>query len=422
MVEQAQGSKLPIQDIVNRVTTWFVPIVLAIAIFTVGVWLTFGASPSLGNALVAGVSVLIIACPCAMGLAAPTSIMVGTGRGAQMGVLFRQGSALQFLQQVDVIAFDKTGTLTIGAPTLTDIHLSDGFSKPDILSIIASVEFKSEHPIARAFCHYAESQHIAMTAAKNFQAITGMGVMADVDHRRVFIGTARLMENNDIKTQIFHDTENALAKVGKTPVYVAIEGKLAAIIAVSDPLKPNAKAMVETLHDMGIKTAMITGDHHATADAIATTLGIDHVFAGVLPDGKVQALQTLRSDAEKIAFVGDGINDAPALAHADIGIAMGSGTDVAIETGDVVLMKGDLNGVVNALCISRKTIQNIHQNLFWAFGYNILLIPVAAGALYPSFGILLSPVLAAGAMALSSIFVITNALRLGFITSTTIGD
>ncbi|WP_276307908.1 heavy metal translocating P-type ATPase [Paramylibacter kogurei] len=420
MVEQAQGAKLPIQEIVNRVTTWFVPMVLAIAVITVGIWFFFGPAPSIGNALVAGVAVLIIACPCAMGLATPTSIMVGTGRAAQMGVLFRQGSALQSLQQVDVIAFDKTGTLTVGSPTLTDIHVVNGFSEPEVLSYVASVESASEHPIARAIVKHANEHDIPIHKTTNFQAITGMGISGDVDNHTVLIGAARLIDHHGIKTNSMHSDANSLAMDGKTPIYVAIDGQLAAIIAVSDPIKPNSKKTIEILHDMGIQTAMITGDHQTTAYAIAKNLGIDHVVAEVLPDGKVDALQSLRGKDDQIAFVGDGINDAPALAAADIGIAIGTGTDVAIESGDVVLMNGNLMGVINAIEISKNTIRNIHQNLFWAFGYNILLIPVAAGLLYPAFGILLSPILAAGAMALSSIFVLTNALRLRFIKTQTI--
>ncbi|GHA41877.1 copper-translocating P-type ATPase [Amylibacter ulvae] len=418
MVEQAQGAKLPIQDIVDRVITWFVPAVLMISLLTAGIWLIFGPTPSITNALVAGVAVLIIACPCAMGLATPTSIMVGTGRAAQMGVLFRQGGALQTLQQVDMIAFDKTGTLTLGNPMLTDIHVVNGFSQSDVLSWVAGVECVSEHPIARAIVTHAQDHDIKFDQSKNFQSLTGMGVTGDVSNRCILIGAARLMESNGIETSNLREHSNSLAADGKTPIYVAVDETLAAIIAVSDPIKPTAQNAIQMLHDMGIKTAMITGDHHETANAIASMLGIDHIVAEVLPDGKVDALQSLRGDAQTIAFVGDGINDAPALASADIGIAIGTGTDVAIETGDVVLMNGDPMGVVNAIEISKHTMRNIHQNLFWAFGYNILLIPVAAGVLYPAFGILLSPVLAAGAMALSSIFVLTNALRLRFIGTT----
>lgn len=412
MVEDAQGAKLPIQDLVNRITMWFVPAVLAVAALTVLIWLGFGPTPSLALALVAGVSVLIVACPCAMGLATPTSIMVGTGRAAELGVLFRKGSALQSLRDVDIIAFDKTGTITEGKPTLTDLTVSNGWTETDALRFAASAEAQSEHPVAEAIIRAAKARNVTQDAASEFAALPGNGVRAVVDGRAVLVGNLRLMGLEGIALGELSDLGEELGQAGKSPLYLAVDGTAVAVIAVSDPIKPTSAPAIAALHDLGLQVALITGDSRGAADAVATSLGIDHVFAEVLPEGKVASLQSLRSNGSRIAFVGDGINDAPALASADVGIAIGTGTDVAIESADVVLLSGDLRGVVNALTISRETMANIRQNLFWAFGYNILLIPVAAGMLYPINGALLSPMLAAGAMALSSVFVVTNALRL----------
>ena len=412
MVEEAQGAKLPIQGLVDRVTLWFVPAVMVLAALTVTVWLLFGPDPALTFALVAGVSVLIIACPCAMGLATPTSIMVGTGRAAEMGVLFRKGDALQALSEVEVIALDKTGTVTEGQPSLTDLVVADGFDRERVLGLIAAVEAKSEHPIAEAIVRGAHREGIAIPHANDFRSITGYGVAANVEGQEVMVGADRYMTREGVEIAALSKTEVELASRGRTALYAAIDGKLAAVIAVADPVKSASREAIAALHARGYKVAMITGDKRETAEAIARETGIDHVIAGVLPDGKVAALDDLRAGGRKIAFVGDGINDAPALAHADVGIAIGTGTDVAIESADVVLMSGDLRGVVNAAHVSKRTMSNIHQNLIWAFGYNVALIPVAAGVLYPAFGLLLSPVLAAGAMALSSVSVLTNALRL----------
>lgn len=412
MVEQAQGAKLPIQGLVDRITLWFVPAVMVVAALTVVIWLLFGPVPALSLALVAGVSVLIIACPCAMGLATPTSIMVGTGRAAEMGVLFRKGDALQQLSSVDVVALDKTGTVTEGRPELTELDLADGFERQQVLALVAAVEQQSEHPIAEAIVRAAESDGVKIEAVDSFESITGYGVRAKVEGHDVLVGADRLMTRENLDLEPMLERETSLANRGRTALYAAIDGKLAAVIGVADPVKPASAAAICALHDLGLRVAMITGDKRETAEAIARETGIDHVIAGVLPDGKVEALDVLREGDRKVAFVGDGINDAPALAHADVGIAIGTGTDVAIESADVVLMSGDLRGVVNAFEVSRQTLRNIRQNLFWAFGYNTALIPVAAGALYPAFGVLLSPVLAAGAMALSSVFVLTNALRL----------
>jgi len=412
MVEEAQGAKLPVQALVDRVTLWFVPAVMAVAALTVAVWLAFGPDPALTLALVAGVSVLIIACPCAMGLATPTSIMVGTGRAAEMGVLFRKGDALQSLAGIDTVALDKTGTVTEGRPELTDLVLAEGFARTDVLSAVASVEGQSEHPVAAAITRAAEAEGAARRDADRFESITGHGVRARVAGRDVLVGSDRLMTREGVETGALADTAAELVARGRTALYAALDGQAAAVIAVSDPVKPSSAAAIRALHAAGLRVAMITGDNRETAKAIAREVGIDHVIAGVLPDGKVAAIDALRGEGRRVAFVGDGINDAPALAQADVGIAIGTGTDVAIESADVVLMSGDLRGVVNAHAVSRATMGNIRQNLFWAFGYNTALIPVAAGVLYPAFGVLLSPVLAAGAMALSSVFVLSNALRL----------
>ena len=419
MVEQAQGAKLPIQGLVDKITAWFVPAVITIALITVAVWFLFGPDPALSLALVSGVAVLIIACPCAMGLATPTSIMVGTGRAAELGVLFRKGDALQMLQETKVVALDKTGTLTAGHPELTDIILRDGLEENQVLKLIAAVEQSSEHPIAKAIVQAAQERGLDLPTPERFNSLTGFGVSASVDGHEVLVGADRLMEREGIALGDLFGEGSALATHGKTPLYAAVDGQIAAVIAVADPVKPTTPAAIKALHALGLKVAMITGDNQKTANAIAAELGIDTVVAEVLPDGKVRALEDLRKGTSgKLAFVGDGINDAPALAAADVGIAIGTGTDVAIEAADVVLMAGDLNGVVNAFHISQQTMRNIRQNLFWAFGYNTLLIPVAAGVLYPFGGPLLSPILAAGAMALSSVFVLTNALRLRWIKAT----
>lgn len=412
MVEQAQGSKLPIQALVDKVTMWFVPAVMAAALLTFIIWLTFGPSPALTFALVNAVAVLIIACPCAMGLATPTSIMVGTGRGAELGVLFRKGEALQLLKNAKVVAVDKTGTLTEGRPTLTDLDIADGFKRHDVLGKIAAVEAKSEHPIARAIVEAANNEAIPIPDITDFESLTGFGVKARVNGEMVEVGADRHMRRLGLDVALFAETAARLGNEGKSPLYAAIDGRLAAIIAVADPIKQTTPAAIAALHDLGLKVAMITGDNQRTAQAIANQLGIDNVIAEVLPEGKVEAVRKLKAEYGQLAFVGDGINDAPALAEADVGLAVGTGTDIAIEAADVVLMSGSLLGVPTAIALSRATISNIRQNLFWAFAYNTALIPVAAGVLYPTMGILLSPMVAAGAMALSSVFVLANALRL----------
>ena len=409
MVEEAQGGKLPIQGVVDQITAWFVPVVIGLAIVTFGIWTIWGPEPAYVFGLVNAVAVLIIACPCAMGLATPTSIMVGTGRAAEMGVLFRKSEALQQLRDAKVVAFDKTGTLTAGKPALTDLILDDDFEHDEVLALVAAVEARSEHPIAGAIVAAAEKAGLALGTVTDFQSDAGNGVTARVDGRLVSVGSQRHLGHLDFSD--FAEAIDKLANEGKTPVFAAIDDKLAAAIVVADTIKPSSKAVIEALHAMGLKTVMISGDNRRTAEAIARQLGIDEVRAEVLPADKVATLKALRQFG-KVAYVGDGINDAPALAEADIGIAVGTGTDAAIESADVVLLGGDLKGVLNALTISRATMKNIWENLFWAFGYNVLLIPVAAGVLYPGFGILLNPMIGAGAMALSSIFVVSNAQRL----------
>jgi Cu+-exporting ATPase len=419
MVEDAQGAKLPIQELVNKITMWFVPAVLALAALTVAAWLVFGPEPSLGLALVAGVAVLIVACPCAMGLATPTSIMVGTGRAAELGVLFRKGDALQTLQNADIVAFDKTGTLTEGRPTLTTFEITEGFNEVEVLGLTASVEAKSEHPIAQAIVRHAGSEGLDLADIGHFDSLTGFGVRATVSGHDVLIGADRLMQREGVSIDALASRSSEIAQQGETPLFVAIDGRLAALVGVSDPIKPMSADAIGALHAMGKTIVLITGDKAATAQVIADRLGIDQVVAEVLPAGKVDALIALKKEGRAVAFVGDGINDAPALAAADVGIAIGTGTDIAIESADVVLMSGDIAGVVRAFEVSCRTMRNIKQNLFWAFAYNAALIPVAAGALYIFGGPLLSPMLAAGAMALSSVFVLSNALRLRWISSET---
>ncbi len=408
MVQAAQGAKLPIQALVDRVTGVFVPIVIGIAVLAVAVWLLLGPDPALGLALVAGVSVLIVACPCAMGLATPMSILVGTGRAAELGVLFRRGDALQRLQEVQVIAFDKTGTLTQGHPVLIRIVPAAGQTEDAVLARAAAIEARSEHPVARALVTAAEGRGLALSEVAEFLSVTGQGAEGRIGTERVLIGSERYLNAQGVDLSALA----VPAGGGLTTVYLARNGVAEAAFQVADPLKPTTAAAITALRAQGMKVALISGDAEATANHIAAEAGIDHVIAGVMPDGKVAALDDLRRAHGPVAFVGDGINDAPALAHADIGIAVGTGTDVAIEAADVVLMSGDLAAVTRAVTVSRATMRNIRQNLFWAFAYNAALLPVAAGVLYPVWGVMLSPALAAGAMALSSVFVVTNALRL----------
>jgi heavy metal translocating P-type ATPase len=412
MVESAQAAKLPIQRYVDKVTSYFVPIVMALALLTFVVWWLLGPAPVL--ALVNAVAVLIIACPCAMGLATPMSIMVGTGRAAQLGVLFRRGDALQTLARVSLVAFDKTGTLTLGRPELTDVVLLTELDEATVLAHVAALERRSEHPIASAIVAAARSRALPDLLVSKFEAVPGFGVQGIVQGHTVELGAERLMSSLGRELEFARPILARLTSQAKTPVCVAIDGRLVAVLAVADPIRPGARVALDALRQAGVEVAMITGDNPRTAAAVASELGIDptHVVANVLPGGKVAALDELRRGNRQVAFVGDGINDAPALAEADVGLAMGTGTDIAIESADVVSMSAELGGVVSAIELSRATMSNIRQNLFWAFAYNASLIPLAAGVLYPAFGLLLSPVLAAAAMALSSVFVIMNALRL----------
>ncbi|MES2550041.1 MAG: copper-translocating P-type ATPase, partial [Pseudomonadota bacterium] len=409
MVEAAQGGKLPIQALVDKVTLWFVPAVMGLAVATFLVWLVFGPAPSLPMALVNAVAVLIIACPCAMGLATPVSILVGTGRGAELGVLFRKGEALQALQGVQVVAFDKTGTLTEGKPVLTSFQPAPGETREALLPVLAAIEAQSEHPVARAIV--AAAAGMTLPKVEGFLAKPGHGVSARVGAAEIALGSAREMGNRGVDIAAFLPEAERLADRGESPLYAARDGKLVALLAVADTVKPTTPAAIAAMKAMGLKLAMISGDNARTAKAIARDLGIDEVVAEVTPEGKVEVIRKLKAEGT-LAFAGDGINDAPALAEADVGIAMGTGTDIAIEAADVVLVSGRLPALADAIGLSRATMRNIKQNLFWAFAYNAALIPVAAGVLYPTFGILLSPVLAAGAMAMSSVFVLTNALRL----------
>jgi Cu+-exporting ATPase len=427
MVEQAQGAKLPIQALADKVVAWFVPAVLVLAALTFAAWFWLGPQPSLATALTLMVAVLIIACPCAMGLATPTSIMVGTGRGAELGVLFRKGDALQALSGVTALALDKTGTITKGRPELGDFLVAPGFDRAEVLALVAAAESRSEHPVATAITKAAEREGVALGSAlpsfeapapepgsgvAGFVARPGLGIEADVGSRHVVVGADRLMAARGIDVSIFAAAARRYAEQAKTPLYAAIDGRLAGLFVVADPIMATARQAILTLKSQGIALVMVTGDDRRTAEAVAKAVGIETVVAEVLPDGKLAALRDLKARHPTVGFVGDGVNDAPALAAADVGIAIGAGTDVAIEAADLVLMSHDLGTVATAVALSRATLRNIKQNLFWAFAYNVVLIPVAAGALYPAFGILLSPMLAAGAMAFSSVFVVTNALRL----------
>ncbi|WP_412062224.1 heavy metal translocating P-type ATPase [Rubrivirga sp. IMCC45206] len=409
MVEDAQGSKPPIQALADRVVAVFVPVVLATAAVTFAVWMLVGPEPRLTYALVAAVSVLIIACPCAMGIATPISVLVGTGRAAQKGAFVREGAGLQALAEADLVVFDKTGTLTLGRPAVTDVVGLGGANGAEALRLAAGVERQSEHPIARALlAHVADAPE-----ASEVEAVPGFGVTGTVEGRAVAVGAPRLLDRLGIAlSDADRQRADDLASEGKTPLIVAVDGVAAALVAVSDPIKPGARAALDALRAQGLELALISGDAEATARAVAKTLGIETVRAEVLPDEKAAAVAAFQAGGRTVAFVGDGINDAPALAVADAGLAMGTGTDVAIEAGDVVLAGGDIEAVGRAVGVARATLRNIRQNLFWAFAYNVVLIPVAAGVLFPAFGILLSPMLAALAMVFSDLFVIGNALRL----------
>ena len=412
LVEEAQGSKAPIQRLADRVASVFVPIVLVIAALTFVAWLWLGPSPAFVYALTNAVGVLVIACPCAMGLATPTAIMVGTGRGAELGVLVRNAAALELLQKVSVVVFDKTGTLTTGRPIVTDVIPAHGVTPDEVLALAAAVEQGSEHPLGEAIVSHAKARGLAMPVVIGFSAVPGHGVEARAPDGVVVVGSARLMAARGIGMGSLEEKARELASAGKSSVFVAFGGRAQGLVAVADTLKPEAPRVVAALRALGLEVVMLTGDGRLTAEAIAREAGIERVLAEVLPDRKAEEIKRLQSDDRLVAMVGDGINDAPALAQASVGIAMGSGTDVAIEAADVTLMRSDLHGVVTAVLLSRRTIQIIRENLAWAFGYNLVLVPVAAGALYPLWGITLSPILAGMAMALSSVSVVMNSLRL----------
>ncbi|MGL4484338.1 MAG: copper-translocating P-type ATPase, partial [Anaerovoracaceae bacterium] len=415
LVEEAQGSKAPIAELADIVSGYFVPIVCGIAILSGAAWY-FGTGGDLEFALTIFISVLVIACPCALGLATPTAIMVGTGKGAEYGILIKGGSPLEMAHKINTVVFDKTGTITEGKPKVTDIvMLSEDYSEVEIMGLVASAEKASEHPLGEAIVLKSQEMGVKLHKDVKFNSVTGRGIEAEVSNKKLFIGNEKLLAEKGIEVGAGRqgkEESDKLAQMGKTPVFIAVDGKLAAIIAIADVVKPSSKKAIEKLHNMDIEVAMITGDNKKTAKAIAYEVGIDRVFAEVLPGDKADEVKKLQGEKRVVAMVGDGINDAPALVQADVGIAIGSGTDVAIESGDIVLMKSDLNDVPVAIELSKKTIRNIKQNLFWAFGYNVIGIPFAAGLIYLFGGPLISPIFAAAAMSLSSVSVLTNALRL----------
>jgi Cu+-exporting ATPase len=414
LMRDAQGSRAPIQRLADRVSGIFVPVVISIAIVTFVVWFVAADQASAVRAFSAAVAVLIIACPCAMGLAVPTAVMVATGKGAELGVLIKGGEALQRAGRVSVIVLDKTGTVTEGRPTVTDVAIAPASKRDgdDVLKLVASLEAMSEHPIADAIMRYARDKKISLATAEGFQSITGRGAIGTIEGVPVAVGNEALMSDSAIDVGPLADKAQQLGSQGKTPVYVAIDGELTAVVAVADPIKETSREAIRRFHELGLDVVMLTGDNRRTAEAVAREAGIDHVVAEVLPDGKVAEIERLQSQNNVVAMVGDGINDAPALARADVGMAIGTGTDIAVEAGDVVLMRGDLRAAANAIALSRRTMRTMKQNLFWAFIYNVIGIPIAAGVLYPAFGLLLSPILASAAMAFSSVSVVANSLRL----------
>ncbi len=416
LMREAQGSRAPIQKLADQVSGIFVPIVLSLAIATFVIWfVTAGQAPAV-RAFAAAVAVLIIACPCAMGLAVPTAVMVATGKGAEGGILIKGGEALQRAGQINTVVLDKTGTITEGRPTVTDVVpvLGTEWSEKDLVRLVASIETSSEHPLAEAIVRYANEQSLPLATADSFQSVTGRGATGVVDGAALAVGNEALMADYAVDLIATKEEAERLAGEGKTPMYIAINGKLAGVIAVADPIKSTSREAIQKLNRMGLTVVMLTGDHQRTAEAIARQAGIDRVVAGVLPEGKVAEVRRRQQAGEVVAMVGDGINDAPALAQADVGFAIGTGTgtDIALEASDVTLMRNDLHGVASAILLARRTMRTMKQNLFWAFVYNVVGIPVAAGILYPAFGILLSPILASAAMAFSSVSVVTNSLRL----------
>jgi Cu+-exporting ATPase len=413
MVREAQGSKAPIARLADRISGVFTPVVICIAIATFVIW--FVAAPVDSRftiSLMTFVSVLIIACPCALGLATPTAILVGTGKGAENGVLIRGGEVLETAGKMRTIVLDKTGTITRGEPVVTDVIAGDQISENDLLKWIATAERSSEHPLGEAIVREAQQRGIELKSAESFKATPGHGIEAVVDGHTVLLGNEKLMGDRGLSVDEFGGKARGLAREGKTPMLVAVDGRIAGLIAVADEIKPGSKRAIERLKALGLEVVMITGDHKETAEAVGKTVGITKVLAQVLPEAKAEEVKRLQSEGKVVGMVGDGINDAPALAQADVGIAIGTGTDVAIEASDITLIKGDLNGVVTAMALSRATIRTIKQNLFWAFVYNAIGIPIAAGVLYPATGWLLSPIIASAAMSMSSVSVVLNSLRL----------
>jgi len=412
MVAQAQRSRAPIQRLADQVSAWFVPTVVAIAVLTFAVWAVAGPQPRMAYAIVNAVAVLIIACPCALGLATPMSIMVAAGKGATMGVLFKNAEAIETLRDVDTLVFDKTGTLTEGKPKLVDIALQSGWQEADALQLAASLERGSEHPLAAAIVGAAEQRQLKVGAASDFTAVSGKGVRGKVDGKSIALGNAALLSDLHLAVGALEAEAARMRSDGQTAMFLAVDTAVVAVLGVADPIKGTTPEAIRQLHAEGLRLAMLTGDNRTTAEAVARQLGIDEVYAEVLPDRKAEVVKSLQAEGRAVAMAGDGINDAPALAAARVGIAMGTGTDVAMETAGVTLVKGDLRGIVRARQLSRATMSNIRQNLFFAFVYNALGVPIAAGVLYPFFGLLLSPVIAAAAMSFSSVSVIGNALRL----------
>lgn len=416
MVAEAQRSRAPIQRLADLTASYFVPAVLIVAVITFIVWAIWGPTPAMAYAIVNAVAVLIIACPCALGLATPMSIMVGVGRGAQAGVLIKSAEALEIMEKIDMLVVDKTGTLTEGKPRLVAVETAEGFTEDDVLRLAASLEKGSEHPLAEAIVRGAQERGASLADAADFDSVTGKGVHGKVDGRDIVLGNRAMMEQFEIDIASLLERAESLRSEGQTAMFVAIDGKPAGLIGVADPIKESTREAIKLLHESGVELVMLTGDSRTTAEAVARQLGIDRVEAEVLPEQKAEVIKKLQAEGKKVAMAGDGINDAPALAQADVGIAMGTGTDVAIESASVTLIKGDLRGIAKCRLLSRKTMRNIRQNLFFAFVYNAAGIPIAAGLLYPFFGILLSPMIAAAAMTFSSVSVIGNALRLRRVT------
>jgi Cu+-exporting ATPase len=414
-VQEAQATKAPIQRLADIITGYFVPIVILVAVAAAIYWFFFAPAPQINFSLMAAVTVLIIACPCALGLATPIAVLVGTGRAAQMGVLIRDAESLELAHKIKILVLDKTGTLTEGKPRVTDVVPVGKISQKELITLVASAEYGSEHPLAEAIVEHAKEMNITFRPAKEFVAIPGQGIVSRVDGKKITIGTRKLLEGKKIRISEYENKLYQLEEEGKTTILVANDSNLIGIIAVADTIKPNAKDVIEKLRQKKIKTIMITGDNERTAKAVAKQIGVDGVLAEVLPNEKAEKIKELQKSGKVVAIVGDGVNDAPALAQADIGMAIGTGADAAIEAGNIVLLRKDLFAIVDALEVSRKTMNNVKQNLFWAYIYNIILIPVAAGALYPTHGILLSPILASGAMAFSSLLVVLNSLRLRII-------